>query len=223
MTIPLINPRDLKFQLYELLDTENLPQRPRFAEHSRETFDAAIDTAQRVAEQYFAPHNRELDENEPTFDGKRVSIIPPVKVALEAFADAGFLAAHHDYALGGMQLPQIIVQACQAYFQAANIATSSYSFLTGAAANVIQHFGSDEQKKLFLAPMLDGRFTGTMALTEPHAGSSLGDLRTAAEPQADGSLPHQRQQDFHFRRRSRVEPQHRASGAGEDRRARRPE
>lgn len=187
MTIPLINPRDLKFQLYELLDTENLPQRPRFAEHSRETFDAAIDTAQRVAEQYFAPHNRELDENEPTFDGKRVSIIPPVKVALEAFADAGFLAAHHDYALGGMQLPQIIVQACQAYFQAANIATSSYSFLTGAAANVIQHFGSDEQKKLFLAPMLDGRFTGTMALTEPHAGSSLGDLRTAAEPQADGT------------------------------------
>ena len=120
------------------------------------------------------PHNRELDENEPTFDGKQVFIIPAVKQALAAFADAGFLAAHHDYALGGIRLPQIIVQACQAYFQAANIATSSYSFLTGAAANVIQHFGSDEQKQRFLAPMLDGRYTGTMALTEPHAGSSLG-------------------------------------------------
>ncbi|MEW9898140.1 acyl-CoA dehydrogenase [Chitinivorax sp. PXF-14] len=187
MSHPLINPRDLAFQLYELLPTEALTARPRFADHSRETFDAAIDTARHVAEQYFAPHNRELDEHEPEFDGQRVHIIPQVKAALDAFADAGFLAAHHDYALGGMQLPHTVVQACQAYFQAANIATSSYAFLTTAAANVIHHFGSDEQKRRFLEPMLTGRFTGTMALTEPHAGSSLGDLRTAAEPQPDGS------------------------------------
>lgn len=183
----LINPQEVNFQLYELLPTEDLTRRERFAEHNRETFDAAIDTARRLAEQYFAPHHRELDEHEPTFDGVKVSILPQVKVALDAYADAGFMAAHHDYELGGMQFPHVVVQMCQAYFQAANIATQSYALLTVAAANVIHHFGSDQQKQRFLQPMLSGRFTGTMALTEPHAGSSLGDLRTAAEPQADGS------------------------------------
>lgn len=183
----LIHPQEVNFQLYELLPTEQLTQRERFAEHNRETFDAAIDTARRLAEQYFAPHHRELDENEPTFDGTKVSILPQVKAALDAYADAGFMSAHHDYELGGMQFPHVVVQMCQAYFQAANIATQSYALLTVAAANVIHHFGSEQQKQRFLQPMLTGRFTGTMALTEPHAGSSLGDLRTAAEPQADGT------------------------------------
>ena len=187
MPLPLINPRELAFQLYELLPTEALTKRPRFAEHSRDTFDAALDTAQRVAEDYFAPHHREADEHEPTFDGVKVSMLPQVKIALDAYAQAGFLAAHHDFDLGGMQLPQVVTQAIQGIFQVANIATQSYALLTVAAANVIHHFGTPTQQQQFLAPMLDGRFTGTMCLTEPHAGSSLGDLRTSAELQVDGS------------------------------------
>ncbi|MBK9623010.1 MAG: acyl-CoA dehydrogenase [Rhodocyclaceae bacterium] len=187
MSLPLINPRELAFQLYELLPTAELTQRERFADHSRDTFDAAIDTARRVAEDYFAPHHREVDEHEPAFEDGMVTMLPQVKVALDAYAEAGFLAAHHDFELGGMQLPQVIMQAIQGTFQVANIATQSYALLTVAAGNVIHHFGTPQQKQRFLPAMLDGRFTGTMCLTEPHAGSSLGDLRTSAELREDGT------------------------------------
>lgn len=86
-----------------------------------------------------------------------------------------------------MQLPTLLSQACFTQFQAANIATSSYCMLTMGAANLIENFGSEEQKQRFLQPMIEGRFFGTMALTEPHAGSSLSDIRTRAEPAGDGS------------------------------------
>jgi len=80
----LINRRDLDFMLYELLDIEKLTTRQRFAEHGRETFDAAIDTALRIAADHFAPHNRKADENEPTFDGTGVHMIPEVKSGVES-------------------------------------------------------------------------------------------------------------------------------------------
>lgn len=86
-----------------------------------------------------------------------------------------------------MQLPHLLSRACFAHFQSANIATSSYPMLSMGASHLIETFGSDEQKRLFLQPMIEGRWFGTMALTEPHAGSSLADIRTRAEPAADGS------------------------------------
>ena len=183
----LLSPRNLAFELYEVLDAEALTQRPRFAEHSRETFDAALTTARTIAEKYFAPHNRKADENEPRYVDGRAELIPDVKPAVEAFLEAGFLNANRDFEVGGMQLPSLVSQACFAHFQAANAGTTAYPFLTMGAANLIESFGSDEQKRLFLQPMIDGRYFGTMALTEPHAGSSLADIRTRAEPAADGS------------------------------------
>ena len=86
-----------------------------------------------------------------------------------------------------MQLPNLLSRACFAHFQSANIATSSYPMLSMGASHLIETFGSEEQKRRFLQPMLEGRFFGTMALTEPHAGSSLSDIRTRAEPAGDGS------------------------------------
>jgi len=86
-----------------------------------------------------------------------------------------------------MQLPTLLSQACFAHFQSANAASTSYPFLTMGAANLIESFGDEEQKRRFLQPMIDGRFFGTMALTEPHAGSSLSDIRTRAEPAPDGT------------------------------------
>ncbi|MCC5809967.1 MAG: acyl-CoA dehydrogenase [Ectothiorhodospiraceae bacterium] len=183
----LINDRDLQFLLYELLDAEGLTKRERYAEHSRDTFNAALETARQIAEEQFAPHNRKGDEHEPEFrDGKAVTI-PETKTAWRAFAEAGFIAAHHDAELGGMQLPTIVQQACQSHFFAANVSTAAYPFLTIAASNLLHAHGSPEQQAVWLPPMLEGRFAGTMALTEPHAGSSLGDLRTRAIPQPDGS------------------------------------
>ena len=187
MSETLLSSRNLAFELYEVLDAQALTQRERFAEHSRETFDAAISTARTIAEKYFAPHNRKNDENEPRFVNGAAVLIPEVKPAVDAFLEAGFLNAARDFDVGGMQLPTLLSQACFAHFQSANAATASYPFLTMGAANLIENFGTDEQKQRFLQPMIEGRFFGTMALTEPHAGSSLSDIRTRAEPAGDGT------------------------------------
>ncbi|WP_122864700.1 acyl-CoA dehydrogenase [Pseudomonas viridiflava] len=187
MSESLLSSRNLAFELYEVLDAEALIRRERFAEHSRETFDAAIGTARTIAEKYFAPHNRKADENEPRYENGAAVLIPEVKPAVDAFLEAGFLNAARDFEAGGMQLPTLLSQACFAHFQAANAGTTAYPFLTMGAANLIESFGSDEQKQRFLQPMIEGRFFGTMALTEPHAGSSLSDIRTRAEPATDGS------------------------------------
>ena len=187
MSETLLSSRNLAFELYEVLDAEGLTQRERFAEHSRETFDAAIGTARSIAENLFAPHNRKNDEHEPQYVDGAAVLIPEVKPAVDAFLEAGFLNATREFEVGGMQLPNLLSQACFAHFQSANAATTSYPFLTMGAANLIESFGSAEQKARFLQPMIDGRFFGTMALTEPHAGSSLSDLRTKAEPASDGS------------------------------------
>ncbi|MGK9066755.1 acyl-CoA dehydrogenase [Stutzerimonas chloritidismutans] len=183
----LLCPRNLAFELYEVLDAESLTQRERFADHSRETFDAALDTARSIAAELFAPHNRKADENEPEYRDGEALLIPEVKPAVDAFIEAGFHNASRGFDEGGMQLPNLLSRACFAHFQAANIGTSSYPMLSMGAAHLIEVFGSDEQKQRFLQPMIEGRFFGTMALTEPHAGSSLSDLRTRAEPAGDGS------------------------------------
>lgn len=187
MSETLLSSRNLAFELYEVLDAVALTQRPRFAEHSRATFDAALATARRLAEEEFAPHNRKSDEQEPRFVDGGVQLIPELAPALRAFHEAGFLNASRDFEAGGMQLPQLLSRACFAHFQAANIATASYPLLSMAASRLLDSFGDAEQKRRFLQPMLEGRFFGTMALTEPQAGSSLADIRTRAEPHPDGS------------------------------------
>ncbi|MFL9867153.1 acyl-CoA dehydrogenase [Paraburkholderia fungorum] len=183
----IINSRDLEFQLFEVLEAETLTQRVRHADHSRETFNAALETAHAVAVEKFATHNRLSDEHEPQFDGQRVTMPAEVKEALDAFRSAGFLAAGKDYEWGGMQLPAVISFACLSLFKSANIATSSYAMLTTANANVIERFGSAAQKHKYLQALLEGRAFGTMALTEPQAGSSLSDLVTSAAPNEDGT------------------------------------
>lgn len=187
MDAKIVNRRDLDFLLYELLDVEALTRRPRYAEHDRETFDSAVDLALRIAAEKFAPHNSAADANEPQFDGERISMIPEVKEAVDAYCDAGLMLASHDYELGGMQLPFTLSQAALALIKGANVSTSAYVMLTTSAANLLLAHGSEEQKEKFAMPMLEGRFFGTMVLTEPQAGSALGDIRTSAEPAEDGS------------------------------------
>jgi butyryl-CoA dehydrogenase len=187
VTARIVNRRDLDFVLYELLDTAALAQRPRHAEHSRETWEAVVEAAHRLAAEKFAPHNRKADENEPRFVNGRVEMIPEVKEALDAFIEAGFIAASFDAELGGMQLPVTVSQAAFALFNAANVSTAAYPFLTIANANLLAAFGSEDQKRRYLPHLLAGRFFGTMCLSEPHAGSSLADIRTRAEPQPDGT------------------------------------
>jgi alkylation response protein AidB-like acyl-CoA dehydrogenase len=188
MSSLILSRRDIEFLLYEWLDAESLAARARFADHSRETFDAALDTSERIAAEFFAPHNKKADQNEPRFDGERVHLIDEIKTAVDAFAAAGLIAATHDYDLGGMQLPTLVDKACMAYFMGANVATAGYPFLTIGNANLILAHGSHEQVDTFVRPMLAGRFMGTMCLSEPQAGSSLSDIKSRAESQSDGTF-----------------------------------
>ncbi|PCI52704.1 MAG: acyl-CoA dehydrogenase [Alphaproteobacteria bacterium] len=187
MTDKLLNSRDMDFLLYEFLDTEVLLQRPRYHDHSREVFTATLETAYIIAEKYFANHNAKGDANEPQYDGETITMIPETQAAWDAFAEAGFMAAHYDFEEGGLQMPEIILRAAMAYISAANIATAGYPFLTLGAAGLIHSFGTEEQKQKFLLPMMDGRFTGTMALTESGQGSALADIKTTATPNEDGT------------------------------------
>ena len=182
MESTILSRRDIEFLLYEWLDVESLTSRERFADHSRETFNAALDTAEQIATDLFATHNKKSDQNEPHFDGTRVTIIPEVKVALDAFSKAGLMAAGQDYNYDGMQLPCVVEKAMSAYFTAANMATSSYLFLTMGNSNTLVKTGTPRQVERFVRPMLAGRFFGTMCLSEPHAGSSLSDISSRAEP-----------------------------------------
>lgn len=183
----ILSRRDLNFLLYEWLDAESLLMRPRYAQHDRATFDQVLDTAEKIATDFFQPHNRKSDLNEPHFDGNRVHVIPEVKAAVDAFNAAGLISAAQDESLGGMQLPTVIDKAMMAYFMAANCATAGYPFLTIGNANLLLAHGSAEQIERFVKPMLAGRFFGTMCLSEPQAGSSLSDIKTRAEREADGT------------------------------------
>lgn len=183
----LLDDRDIEFQLYEVLDTGSLLQRERYRDHSREDFNAILATAKAIATEKFADHNASGDANEPWFDGQRVTLIPQVKAAWDAFAEAGFLAAAPDYEEGGLQLPEIVLRTAMAYFSAANVSSAGYPFLSIGAANLLRAFGSDVLKARYLPPMMAGRFSGTMALTEAGQGSALADIRTRAEPAEDGS------------------------------------
>jgi butyryl-CoA dehydrogenase len=182
MPAPIVSERDLEFMLYELFDAEGLTKRARYCDHNRETFTAAINTAKAVSEKYFMPLRSKIDKNEPTFDGKKVSMLPEVKPALDAVVEAGLLSPSADYEMGGMQLPPIVTSAASAYISAVASTTTGYLALTNANCNLIQAYGSPEQIEKWVTPMREGRFYGTMAMTEPSAGSGLADLTTTATP-----------------------------------------
>src|SRR6476646_486226 len=182
----LLSRRDLDFLLFEWLRVDELTKRERFAEHSRETFDGVLDLCEQLAGRYFAQHNKTSDANEPTFDGEKVTIIPEVKEAWDAFVQADLIPMSMDQQLGGAQLPVTVAQAGFAWFSAADVGTTGYMILAMANANQPARFGPPELVRVFRQPMLTGRSSGTMALSETQAGSSLADSRTRAEPQDDG-------------------------------------
>ncbi len=184
---PLIDRRHLDFALHELLDVTALTAYPRFAEHGRETFDAVVELAHKVALETFYPHARKSDLHEPVMVDGRVVLIPEIEAGVQAFIDAGFMAILADAEDGGMQLPFVIAAACDGLFASANAGTCAYPALARAAANLLAVYGTPGQKRRWMRPIVEGRYFGTMCLSEPQAGSSLADIKTMAFPQPDGS------------------------------------
>ncbi|MEY3217188.1 MAG: Acyl-CoA dehydrogenase [Pseudomonadota bacterium] len=169
------------FLLHDWLKVETLQGRARFADHSRETFDAVLDTCERIAREKYAPFNRLVDTQEPHFDGEEVILPQATHEAYKAYAESGMLSAAQDYEIGGMQLPYTVEAAANAFFAMASVSIGS-GMLTSGNANLLMVHGTDLQKQVFAVNEFNGRFSGTMCLSEPQAGSSLSDVTTRATP-----------------------------------------
>ena len=176
----------LDFLLYDWLKVDRLSARERFSEHSRETFDAVLDTCEKIAREKFAPFNRLADTEEPRFDGERVHLPRATHEALAAYVGSGMLAAAQDYEHGGMQLPCVVEMAANCFFSKASVAMGGYAMLTNGNANLLMAHGTPAQREVFAMNEFSGRWFGTMCLSEPQAGSSLSDVATRAEPDGDG-------------------------------------
>ena len=174
----------LDFLLHDWLEATSLTKRTRFADHSRETFDAVFDTCERIAREKYAPFNRTVDTQEPHFDGEKVILPQATHDAHAAYAASGMLSAAQDYEMGGMQLPYTIEAAANAFFAMASVSIGS-GMLTTGNANLLMVHGTDTQKEVFAKNEFSGRFSGTMCLSEPQAGSSLSDVTTRAVPDGD--------------------------------------
>jgi alkylation response protein AidB-like acyl-CoA dehydrogenase len=177
----------LDFLLYQWLDVESLSKRERFSDHSRETFDAVLDTCERIAREKYAPFNRLVDTQEPKFDGEKVILPQATHDAHKAYVDSGMLSAAQDYALNGMQLPYAVEAAANAFFACASVSIGSNMLTAGNAGLLLVH-GTDKQKVVFANNEFSGRWAGTMCLSEPQAGSSLSDITTRATPDAGSTF-----------------------------------
>jgi butyryl-CoA dehydrogenase len=175
----------LDFLLYDWLGAEALSQRPRFADHSRETFASVFDTCERIAREKFLPFNRQADTQEPHFDGEKVILPQASHDAAKAYVESGMLAAAQDYELGGMQLPCVVEMAANTFFSKASIGLGGGGMLTSGNANLLMAHGTALQREVFAKNEFSGRFFGTMCLSEPQAGSSLSDIVTRATPDGD--------------------------------------
>lgn len=182
-----IDRADIAFQLHDVLGAGWLSTSARYGDYDRAAIDGVLDTAERIALEHFLPHAALLDAEEPRFVDGRVDMNPAVAEALAVYREAGFFGAGFDPDWGGAGMPESVRSATAFMFATANVGTAGYPLLTVGAANLIASFGSPEQKERFLRPMVEGRWFGTMCLSEPQAGSSLSDITTRAEPAGDGS------------------------------------
>ncbi len=189
MANPLLDDRDVAFVLDEVLDVPALTQLEAFAAHDREGFGMLLEAVRRVARDELYPAYKPLDEEPPAFVDGRVVTHPRMADLWRLQVDLGMVNATRPPAVGGMDLPLSVAVVAQAYLMAANLSAYGFVGLTAGAAHLVEAFGDDWTREHLMAPMYEGRWNGTMALTEPQAGSSLGDLTTAATPLAAADGP----------------------------------
>jgi alkylation response protein AidB-like acyl-CoA dehydrogenase len=183
---PLLDDRTVEFILYELLDAEALCNLPDFGEHNRHTFDLFLTSARTLARRVLFPNYRTIDAVPPVLREGRVYVHPLLKAAWPQLVDMGLISATRGPEVGGAQLPLLVASLASAYLMAGNLSAYAFVGLTSGAAHLLEAFGSAELKARFMTPLYSGEWTGTMALTEPQAGSSLGDIRTRATPTREG-------------------------------------
>jgi alkylation response protein AidB-like acyl-CoA dehydrogenase len=186
---PLVDTRDVRFTLFEALEVESITKLPKYSAFSKDDFDSFIDLAETIAVEQLYPTFAEGDKQGCTYvpETKEVKIPACYKPALNKFYEAGFGGIDIPEEWGGMGVPQVVTWACNEFLCAANYPLMMYPGLTHGAAELIEVFGTEEQKKTYLTKMFSGEWGGTMCLTEPDAGSDVGALKTKAVKQADGT------------------------------------
>ncbi len=182
-----ISPRNLRFVLNEVLDLSNIRSFAAHEAFDHEATEMTLDAAKELADKYLFPYYREMDKQKAYYKDGAVHVLPEVGEGMRAMGAAGWLNAAWPYEHNGQQMPTVILNAAGLIFQAANGNMAAYSFLTTGAANLILNFGSEALKATYLDKMAAGEWQGTMALTEPQAGSSLSDITTSYEDLGDGS------------------------------------
>ena len=186
MPNPLLSDRNVEFVLFEVLDTASLLALPAFAAHSRETFELYLREARKVARERLYPVYKAMDEAPPVLSGGELRVHPAMKALYPLLVDLGLLTATRPDTVGGQAMPQCVAALANAYLMAANLSAVAYLGLTTGAARLIESFGSEALRERFMRRMYAGDWTGTMALTEPQAGSSLTDVQTRATPAEGG-------------------------------------
>jgi 3-(methylthio)propanoyl-CoA dehydrogenase len=179
--------KDMQFVLHELAGLDTINQLPGCEDATAETVDAVLEENAKFCSNVVAPLNHAADK-EPSFwhDGK-VTTSKGFKEAFKGYVEAGWQGVQHPAEFGGQGLPKLVHTPCTEMLNSANLSFALVALLTDGAIEALLTAGSDEQKATFLEPLITGKWTGTMNLTEPQAGSDLAAVRTRAEPQGDGT------------------------------------
>jgi alkylation response protein AidB-like acyl-CoA dehydrogenase len=177
---------NLKFMLYNVHEVESLATNDYFSDYTRESFDMILDTAKKIATDFMFPLTSEMDKKPPEYVGDTIKVNAAVRPFMKTSGEGGWINAMFPYEAGGQQMPLTVFNACKFMFAAANYSLSVYPGLTTGATGLIYSFGIKELQEKFAQKMVSGEWQGTMALTEPEAGSSLSDVRTMATPTEHG-------------------------------------
>jgi alkylation response protein AidB-like acyl-CoA dehydrogenase len=187
MANPLFPDDLIDFLLDEVIGLDRVLALPAFAGHSREDCAMFLESTRRIARDVLFPAYEEMDRELPRFEGGRVHLHPKMRALYRQIVDLGVLPATRPVEVGGAMLPMTVTAVATAYLMAANLSVYSIAGLTTGAARLIESFGDEDLRQRFMSRMYGGEWTGTMALTEPQAGSSLTDVQTRATPRPDGS------------------------------------
>ncbi len=178
--------RNIDFLIKEVFDVVSLTGFEYFEDHDEETFKMILDTAMKISEEMMFPYFKDMDTQPPYWENGKVYVHQAMVPFLKEMGEGGWIQSEKPYDIGGQQLPLTIKELAYFLFGAANYSMHVYPMLTAGAANLIYEFGTQEMKDMYLEKMYSGVWQGTMALTEPDVGSSLGDLTTTAEPTDQG-------------------------------------
>ena len=186
MAAKFVSERNIKFLLYEVLDVESLTKHEYYKEHNRKMFDMVLKAAVKLGKDLLFPIFEEMDRRQPELLNGEVKVHPSVKTIMKEFGEGGWISSRVPFDRDGEQLPSLVADVCEFIFAAANYSANVYPGLTFGASHLIESFGSKELYDTYVPRMRTGEWQGTMALTEPEAGSSLADITTMAEPTDKG-------------------------------------